>query len=130
MQLHTSNTVTLDGRYIGRIDWKRCKGRYERNACPKCLSNNLSSPVEPYRKCNDCDCFLPEVNTAFIFITDFFNIKRAEFTFQIPEPIYVGKASNWKINPRLETLVRQIVENDINVICKYIVTDKYAGATA
>jgi hypothetical protein len=73
---------------------------------------------------------LPEVKTVFIYKTDFFNLKGAEFTFEIPEPIYVGKASNWKINPRLETLVRQIFESDIREICKYIVTDKYAGAPA
>ena len=112
MELHTSNNVTLDGRYVGRINWKRCKGRYERNSCHKCLSHNLTSADAPYRMCNDCEHFLPEVRTIFVYRKDFFNKNSAELTFNIHEPIYVGKGSNWKINPRLEAAVRQIVEND------------------
>ena len=89
MELHTSNNVTLDGRYVGRIDWKRCKGRYERTS----LDGSWSQ-------------------TIFIYRPEFFNKNSKEIYSVIREPIYVGKGSNWKINPKLEAAVRQNVEND------------------
>ena len=112
MELHTSNNVTLDGRYVGRINWNKCVRRYDSDRCYNCNSANLSKLGDPYRVCNDCDYYLPLVKTVFVYRKDFFNKNSAEFTFNIHEPIYVGKGSNWKINPRLEAAVRQIVEND------------------
>lgn len=82
LTIYTNNTVSLDGRQIGRIN--------KRDVEPR--RHGDTRPVRFYTASGDL------VETGY------------DVEHVIAAPLYLGGPSNWTINPEFEAAVRKIVE--------------------